>query len=390
MRTSPGATQYTEDGKPRAVDAALKIKDANDSHLERASVRIGAGLQPGDELLFKNRRAITATYKPGAGVLTLTGHATEAGYQDALRSVRFRTAHENPRAHRTIAFRVSDGEATSTPATKTIDVARTNDAPTAIVTGGFRYYTEGDGPQRVDPALSLVDPDSRNLSGATVRVAGNHVPADDRLSFSGVVGISGSYDTSTGVLTLKGTASRGTYETALRSVRYENLSQDPHGLKPISFRVSDAGSPTRTSNTAVRVVKVFPDDDGPVMTTSGGSTTYDVSDAAPVAVDPELTLDDVDDANIWGARVRFAAGFEKGDALSFAEEFGISGSYDADRGVLLLTGLAAKGDYEAALRSVTFSTSNKAPNVTTKTVEFEAYDGDAPSNLATKDIVLVP
>ena len=69
-------------------------------------------------------------------------------------------------------------------------------------------------------------------------------------------------------------------------------------------------------------------------------------------------------------------GFEAGDQLGFTDGNGITGSYSA--GVLTLSGSASKADYETALRSVAFASSNDDP-VASKTVEFKASDATATS-----------
>jgi hypothetical protein len=339
--------------------------------------------------LFEDPPGIVGSYDSSTGVLTFTGHATKSAYQDALRSVRFRTALDNPGTDRVIGFRVDDGTELSAPATKGIAIAAVNDAPSVTATPGPRFYTEGDGPQPIDPGLTVSDPDSASISGATVRIAAGFVSADDELSFANKLGITGAYNDSTGVLTLTGTASPASYETALRSVRYENVNNNPSGAKPIAFQVTDAGTPSEASKVATRTVKLLSDDDAPVVTTSSDPTAYDISAGTPVAVDAALTVTDVDDANLEGARVAVVAGFQTGDALAFSDQLGITGSYDSSTGVLTLVGTASKADYQTALRSVTFSTTNGNPS-TPKTVGFLAFDGDVASNAATKDVGLVP
>jgi hypothetical protein len=389
VTTSAGSTQYTEGAVAKAVDAALTVADANDTHLEGATVRVASGFQSGDDLVFVNQAGISGLYASNTGVLTLTGHATKSAYRNALRSVSFRTPIDDPETEKVVVFRVNDGEADSDPVGKRITVTPVNDAPSLATTPGLRYYTEGDGAQEVDPGLTVSDPDTASISGATVQVASGFVPADDELAFTNQLGITGSYNDSTGTLTLTGTASKASYQTALRSVTYENSNQNPGGAKPISFRVTDAGAPNRVSNVAIRTVKLVSDNDAPVVATSAGSTSYDISDGVPVAVDPAMTTDDVDDASLEGARVRLSAGFQPGDTLAFVDQLGITGTYDSSTGVLTLTGTATKSDYQIALRSVTFKTTNGSPSAS-KTAGFVVYDGSLPADEAAKDIVLVP
>jgi LPXTG-site transpeptidase (sortase) family protein len=72
-----------------------------------------------------------------------------------------------------------------------------------------------------------VDIDGPNLTGATVTITANHQPTQDVLEFTASDGISGSYNATTGVLSLSGSATAEAYQTVLRSVRYRNSSENP-------------------------------------------------------------------------------------------------------------------------------------------------------------------
>ena len=94
--------------------------------------------------------------------------------------------------------------------------------PSLITTAGTTQWTEEDAAVVVDPTLSLTDPDGPNLAAARVSISTGFVPTEDRLLFTAQNGISGSFDTASGVLTLTGSATVAQYEAALRSVRYTN------------------------------------------------------------------------------------------------------------------------------------------------------------------------
>ena len=55
------------------------------------------------------------------------------------------------------------------------------------------------------------------------------------------------------------------------------------------------------------------------------------------------------------------------DVLGFANQNGISGSYNAGTGVLTLSGMASVANYQAALRSVTYFNSSDNPSTLTRT-----------------------
>ena len=91
------------------------------------------------------------------------------------------------------------------------------------------------------------------------------------------------------------------------------------------------------------------------MTPSGTTSTYTVGGAA-VAVDSGVTVSSYD-IDLSGATVTISSGtLQSGDMLNFTNQNGISGSYSA--GVLTLSGSATPAQYQAALQSVTFSTTS--------------------------------
>ena len=69
-----------------------------------------------------------------------------------------------------------------------------NDAPAIDATNAALDYDEGDGPAAVDSGLTLTDPDSAQIKGATVDIGTGFVQAEDALAFANQNGISGSYD----------------------------------------------------------------------------------------------------------------------------------------------------------------------------------------------------
>ncbi len=96
------------------LDAALTVSDADNTTLAGATVSISAGFFAGDTLNFTDQNGITGSYDSGTGVLTLTGSASVANYQTALRSITFSSASDNPTSFgantsRTISWTANDG-----------------------------------------------------------------------------------------------------------------------------------------------------------------------------------------------------------------------------------------------------------------------------------------
>ena len=76
------------------------------------------------------------------------------------------------------------------------------------------------------------------------------------------------------------------------------------------------------------------------------------------------------------------------DALSFTNQGNITGSFSPGGDTLTLTGPATLAQFEAAIRSVTYTNNSEAPNTGTRTVSFTVNDGEADSNTQTRDITV--
>ena len=87
-----------------------------------------------DTLNFTPQNGISILSNTG-GVLTLTGLASVADYQAALRSVTYTNSSDNPSASRTVTFAASDGIAPPSTATRNISITAVNDPPTNTVPG---------------------------------------------------------------------------------------------------------------------------------------------------------------------------------------------------------------------------------------------------------------
>ncbi|ERT07040.1 hemolysin-type calcium-binding repeat family protein [Lyngbya aestuarii BL J] len=106
----------------------------------------------------------------------------------------------------------------------------------------------------------------------------------------------------------------------------------------------------------------------------------DTSDygGTPVVVAPNLTVTDSDGGDLEGATVIITDQLNgTAESLGIAGQTGTSGTveglawnYDANTGVMTLTGTADIATYQAALRQVTYSNSSATPDTTPRSVEF--------------------
>ncbi|MFY9477244.1 MAG: cadherin domain-containing protein [Aquabacterium sp.] len=297
--TTGSSLGYTENDGAVVVDSGVVVNDVDGTNLTGATVRFTNNYVNGQDLLsFLTQNGITGVWDASTGTLTLTGTATVAQYQAALRSITYTNNSDNPStAARTVSFTVTDGALTSTAATRNIAITAVNDAPVVTTTGGSSSFTENGSAVAVDSGLTVSDVDSTNLNGATVRITGNYSNGQDLLSFTDQNGISGSWNASTGTLTLSGTATLAQYQTALRSITYSNSSENPSTTaRTVSFTVTDSSS--TASNTATRTAGVTAVNDAPVITSNGGGASASISVGENSTAVTTVTATDVDSSNL--------------------------------------------------------------------------------------------
>ena len=87
---------------------------------------------------------------------------------------------------------------------------------------------------------------TRTSNSATISIISGFVSGEDVLSFVDTGSITGSYNAGSGVLTLTGSASKASYESALESIKYQNTStENPNtGNRTITWLVNDGDPPT--------------------------------------------------------------------------------------------------------------------------------------------------
>ena len=135
-------TTFTENGTGVPVgDVDVLITDVDSSNLKGAIVRLN-NPQAGDQLLVGPLPSgITATVL--GSVVTLSGSASAADYQAAIRAVSFVNTSDAPAVvDRTIEVTVSDGTSNSPVAITTVKVVAVNDAPT-VAAGSSSVSEEG-------------------------------------------------------------------------------------------------------------------------------------------------------------------------------------------------------------------------------------------------------
>lgn len=264
-------------------------------------------------------------------------------------------------------------------------------APPVVVAGGTLAYTENDPPTAVDAALTVTDADSANLVSATVQITGNYQNGEDVLSFTNTANITGVFTPATGTLALNGLDTVAAWQAALQSVAYENSSEDPDPSdRTVTWIASDGVESSAAATSTIEVTSV---NDAPVVTTSGGATSF-VEDAGAVVVDGALTVTDADDTDLVSAMVTLT-----NPQNGAQESLSVAAPAATCPGLVLtgsgsplsITGTASLAVYEGCLRSVLYDHTSQNPTaLPDRLVSFVVDDGDNPSNTASKTVTVTP
>lgn len=216
-------------------------------------------------------------------------------------------------------------------------------------------------------AISVIDSDSANLT-VTLSVTNGVLALG---SLAGLTFVSGG---GTGHASMTFSGSPAAIAAALNGLTY-TPAQDYNGPATLTLTAGDGNSTPLNTSVTLNVTAV---NDAPVI--GGAPSTpvaYTENDGATV-VNAALTISDVDSATLTGATVKIVANFVSSeDELSFTAQGGITGTYDAQTGILTLSGPASLADYQAVLRSVTYENTSGNPSNAARTIEFQVNDGSA-------------
>ncbi|CAG0959908.1 RTX-I toxin determinant A from serotypes 1/9 [Methylophilaceae bacterium] len=196
-------TTYTENGAGVSIaDTDILITDVDSTNLASATITL-TNAQAGDVLSVGTLPSgITASIT--GNVVTLSGSASLANYQTAIRAITFSSTSEDPSTTpRTINVVVSDGQTNSNTAVATISVIAVNDAPVGVadVFNGANSVVEGTTVVRGNVLANDTDVDSANLtvaqfatnSGATATNANGSNSVTTALGGTVVVNADGTF-----------------------------------------------------------------------------------------------------------------------------------------------------------------------------------------------------
>jgi Ca2+-binding RTX toxin-like protein len=247
-----------------AIAPALVASDPDSPNLTGATITLGGYVAGQDSLIFVDQNGITGSFNAVTGTLALSGTATVALYQAALRSLIYSNNSETPATNpRTVSISLTDGTATSNAATVQIQFENRLRVPVLDLNGssslGIDFsstFVISGAPVAIAASDARLTGQNGSIASAQVRISnlldGN---AEELLVDTTGTGISAAY--SQGTLTLSGVASLDSYLQALRTVQYQNRLDNPdRATRVILFSVSDGTTTSEPAQTTVQITQV--------------------------------------------------------------------------------------------------------------------------------------
>ena len=156
-------------------------------------------------------------------------------------------------------------------------------------------YTESDGNVSISSLIEVTNPSDENLTNATISISSGFVSSEDKLHFTDANGITGDFNTTTGVLSLSGDANSSTYQVALRTITYENINQSDINT---TSRIVDINVTDRlaTSTTLQRTIDITAVDNTPdtfsftALTNKSKSTSIESNTVTISGIENNITI----------------------------------------------------------------------------------------------------
>jgi len=205
----------------------------------------------------------------------------------------------------------------------------------------------------------VTDSNSTDFVGATVAITSGFVSAQDTLAFTNQNGITGNYNSGTGVLTLTGTSSVANYQTALRSVTYQNSSENPTSSRTVTFTAND-GTNTGSATRGITITAV---NDAPVNTVPGPQST-NVNTALAFSGGNQISIADVD-AGTNAVQVTLTA---TNGTLTLSTTVGLAFTVGDGTADVTMTFTGTIANINTALSGMTFTPTNGFNGAATVTI----------------------
>lgn len=332
--------------------------------------------------------SLTVTATSSDQTLVPDGNITLGG-SGASRTINVLPGTNETGGPATITVSVFDGDAT-TQTTFDVTVTAVNDAPVASISLSG-YGVNEDDPQRILTGVSVSDIDAgSNDVSVTVSVDDGDLTVTTTTGLTFTAGTNGSSE-----FTAEGTISE--LNAALGTLRYQ---PDPNfnGTDTFTLFVDDLGNSGGAARTSMDSVPItvtavndaplldLDADDSSLATGNDFNQTFEEGGGPVSLVDDDVTLSDIDSANLSSISVALANRLDpasKEELSADASGTPLSANWDSGTNTLTINGSGTVADYLAVLSTVKYDNTANNPDATTRTITFVANDGTSNSLVAT-------
>ena len=381
------------------LDAILFVRDSGYWPLVRITVElISAG--PLEMLVNSSTtlmNGVTVTLSNGQAVLTPTDSSVPVfpeAYLESLRGIQYIDREEEPiQFDRQIQFQVDDSLHVNDPlSVTTVTVTPTNDKPAldlnndnSATTNTTVLFNERDGRVTlVDSArVSILDPDSTEASSAVFTFISR--PDNEQEALVGVDlldGVTQTFDSAAGILTLEGVFPFTTWTTILGQVQYLNANGNPNqdDNREVSVVITDADGATSDPSFISITLALF---NNPPTIFLGGpgevpfSTIFiEDGDCIPVA-SPDALIVDADTNTFRVLSITLSNVNTNNEVLSVIEPHPQQTFFSGSRRVIFFLVDNTLSEYEAALSQVRYCNPDDEPDETgERTIDFQLTDNE--------------
>ncbi|TRW85615.1 hypothetical protein FK535_09365 [Mycolicibacterium sp. 018/SC-01/001] len=372
------ALPYVVKSDPVKLLSAAAISDPDSSRLQSVTVTIVDG-QSGDLLSYvaPQGSTITPAFGNGNTSLTLSGLASLADYEAALKAITF-SATKIGLASRTIAITLTDEQGVENllPAGVVLLLLPALQIPPSLLAVGGGPFRLGADPVKLFSVAEISDLDSSSLSSVTVSL-GDGKLTGDTLSYTAPQGsqITASFGDDNRSVTLTGPGTLADYEAALEAITF-SATQFGLGLRAVNITLTDDDGVGNLVPVAA-VIGLLPaiSVELPLTVTPVGAPIHTIG-KPPVKLISSVLIANADGGNLTGATVVIGAGRLSGDKLTYTAPAG--STIDVSRPndwTIELSGLATVEQYTAALEAISFS-ATQVGLTRSVTITVTEQDGD--------------
>lgn len=320
-------TGFVEDASPMSVAPSVRIsRDVQDSvtpTFARVIVELTNPIDANETLSATSSNSyITVDISSDRHTVVVTGPGIEADFVAVLQTVTYENTNNNPTINpaRVISFTVVDteGRMNNPLANTTVLLTAVNDPPLvslASVLGDVIdtvQFEEGSSGVLLAPNVLVFDVDNTELLSASVQLLSPN-PLTDELVITTMAtpAITGSYNSTTGVLQLMGRASLADYVSILSTVTFVStdsplldINGNPvfNATRVVTVVVSDG---LLQSEMARVIIQFVPVNDPPIIILNSTLVQFRDGDLY-IFIAPNVEITDIDTRNLFSMTVEIA------------------------------------------------------------------------------------